>query len=179
MDINTDARAIHVGNAYLTQINGRETWKMNYVCENELQTREGGRVYYIVVDGEIHKIGQSEARGGIRGTISPYMGGDRGSPSLRTFGVHTLILQNLRENREVSFWIRPMETTRVTIHGINRIHELEVTSSAKHLEEVLRKEYKELLGRYPPWNFQENGGDWPREIHGSYMMLLSRGTGRN
>jgi hypothetical protein len=67
----------------------------------------------------------------------------------------------------------------VTIHGINRIHELEVTSSAKHLEEVLRKEYKELLGRYPPWNFQENGGDWPREIHGSYMMLLSRGTGRN
>ena len=46
------------------------------------------RVYLIVVDGEIKKIGGSQAIGGIKSTLEIYRdGGVKGRPSIRSFGI--------------------------------------------------------------------------------------------
>lgn len=55
------------------------------------------RVYLIVVNGEIKKIGGSQADGGIKATLQIYQdGGVGGRPSIRSFGVwyflyHTIL----------------------------------------------------------------------------------------
>lgn len=55
------------------------------------------RVYLIVVNGEIKKIGGSQSEGGIKNTLSIYRdGGIKGRPSIRSFGVwyflyHTIL----------------------------------------------------------------------------------------
>ena len=56
------------------------------------------RVYFIVVDEEIFKIGGSNCKGGIKGTISPYLSGNSGRPSDRTFGINYLIQKTLLQS---------------------------------------------------------------------------------
>ena len=51
-------------------------------------TQNLSRVYLIVVDGIIKKIGCSEDKGGMKGTLRIYMdGGVKGRPSVRSFGI--------------------------------------------------------------------------------------------
>ena len=50
-----------------------------------------GRVYLLVVDGEIKKIGGSVGKGGIKSTMSFYISGNTGRPSIRSYGINTLI----------------------------------------------------------------------------------------
>lgn len=54
------------------------------------------RLYFIVSNGEIVKIGASNSEGGMRSTLYIYQdGGVLGKPSLRSFGVYTLIKREL------------------------------------------------------------------------------------
>jgi len=60
-------------------------------------TQNVARVYLIVVNGEIKKIGGSQADGGIKNTLSIYRdGGTKERPSIRSFGIwyflyHTIL----------------------------------------------------------------------------------------
>ena len=54
------------------------------------------RVYLIVVDGIIKKIGASQDKGGIKGTFNIYKdGGVKGRPSIRSFGIWYFLYHNI------------------------------------------------------------------------------------
>ncbi len=58
------------------------------VLSQKILSENVARVYLIVVDGEIKKIGGSGAIGGIKSTLEIYRdGGVKGRPSIRSFGV--------------------------------------------------------------------------------------------
>lgn len=69
----------------------------NQSLSQNILTQNVARVYLIVVDGEIKKIGGSQADGGIKSTLNIYKdGGVKGRPSIRSFGVwyflyHTIL----------------------------------------------------------------------------------------
>ena len=57
------------------------------------------RVYLIVVDGIIKKIGASQDKGGIKGTFNIYKdGGVKGRPSIRSFGIWYFLYHNILES---------------------------------------------------------------------------------
>ena len=79
-------------------VEGSTKLKFNYLDEikNEkgevlpksILTENLARVYLIVVDGIIMKIGGSQAVGGIKATLTIYKdGGSNGRPSIRSFGI--------------------------------------------------------------------------------------------
>ena len=53
-----------------------------FLCDKNIQKKENGRIYFIVIDNEIYKIGSSECKGGIKNTFAFYEGGLGGSPSI-------------------------------------------------------------------------------------------------
>ena len=60
------------------------------------------RVYLIVVDGVIYKIGGSQDAGGIKGTLRIYQdGGVKGRPSIRSFGVWYLLFHQITKGRKI------------------------------------------------------------------------------
>lgn len=60
----------------------------NQSLSQNILTQNVARVYLIVVDGGIKKIGGSQADGGIKSTLNIYKdGGVKGRPSIRSFGV--------------------------------------------------------------------------------------------
>ncbi len=59
----------------------------NQPLSQNILTQNVARVYLIVVNGEIKKIGGSQADGGIKSTLNIYKdGGVKGRPSIRSFG---------------------------------------------------------------------------------------------
>ncbi len=58
----------------------------NQSLSQNILTQNVARVYLIVVNGEIKKIGGSQADGGIKSTLNIYKdGGVKGRPSIRNF----------------------------------------------------------------------------------------------
>ncbi len=58
----------------------------NQSLSQNILTQNVARVYLIVVNGEIKKIGGSQADGGIKSTLNIYKdGGVKGRPSIRSF----------------------------------------------------------------------------------------------
>ena len=89
----------------------KQLWKMSYIENDEvcsLIKKDNGRIYFIVrrneYNNEILKIGKSECKGGMKSTFSFYQGGLGGSPSLRTFGIHHLIYNELKNNNKIEIY---------------------------------------------------------------------------
>ena len=60
------------------------------------------RVYFIVVDDEIYKIGGSQDNNGMKGTLNIYQtGGVNGRPSIRSYGIYKLLYKTLKSNKRI------------------------------------------------------------------------------
>lgn len=132
--------------------------------DKNVLTDNAGRIYIIVVDGEIMKIGKSKSRGGIKSTMSFYQGGMQGGPSIRTFGIHILLKEVLEQGKKAEIYMIPAEKTRMAVKGLFDQEDIEVTPDILDLEAKSKKDYKGREGKYPPWNFQENGEVWRQDI---------------
>ena len=140
----------------------REDYKKNHA-----------RVYFITLDGEIVKIGGSNAKGGICGTITPYCSGNGGRPSDRTFGVNYLIHEHLSTGATVEFYAQWASSAKVIIQALTAQKRMEVEISYKALEEACVKEYLKLNnGEFPRWNYQEAHLPWPNHIREARYQLL-------
>jgi len=138
-------------------------------------TKNTARVYFIVVGGEIFKIGGSNSKGGIKDTISPYLGGNSGRPSDRTFGINYLIQERLREGWRVEFYCQWVPNQKVDIPLLWGSEILESPLTYKTMEEGCLEQYLSHTGGvYPQWNFQEAGREWPKEIREGRMRLLEK-----
>ncbi len=155
----------------------RKLWNTVWSTDvsNQILTQNNGRCYFLVVNGEIYKIGFSDCQGGIKSTIDTYKSsGNSGRPSDRTHGIHILIAEELLKGNkvEVYFAYNPdisvdldlMDGSRKTIS-----HSL----SGKILETENMAIYIAKMGRHPVWNLQEAGRPWPTYLQESRNTLLA------
>ena len=115
---------------------------------------------------------KSECKGGMKGTFSFYQGGLNGSPSIRTFGIHHLIKQELDNGNKIEIygiWSKPV---KINVPGLFEETEMEVTPSIHCMEDKCRNDYKIIMKDYPPWNFQERGISWPNDILEQYKTQV-------
>ena len=174
--------AILVGRCVLRGPNNttRQLWKMEWEAQHsDLIRSNNGRIYVMVArsrsgKGIIRKIGKSECRGGLRSTMSFYQGGLGGSPSLRSFGIHHLIANELTAGNEFEIWGIWSEPVAVMVPGLFDITEMFITPSIHSMEAKCRDDYKRIMGDFPPWNFQERGQPWPDTIRLQHVALLGR-----
>jgi len=141
----------------------------NNKIDNKILKDNSGRVYIIVSNGVIKKIGGSEAKGGIKSTMSSYQGGLQGGPSIRTYGIHLLISEELEKGNKVEIYIITSEKKKMKVKGLFDEKEIEV-GAFRDMENRCKKDYKKIEGKYPPWNFQENGEIWRKDILRSHNI---------
>lgn len=133
-------------------------------CENVpkyLLNDESGRVYLIVVNNLIMKIGGSIAKNGIKGTWSAYCNSLNGSPSVRSYGIHILIREELERGNRVELYLIISEKVQAPVKGLFGFVTKEIGYNFKEMENECKEDYFNIMGEYPPWNFQERNQAWP------------------
>ncbi len=134
-----------------------------------------GRVYLLVVNGLIYKIGGSQAVGGIKSTIQSYTNCMKGSPSDRTFNIHKLIRRELDLGNNVELYMITAEPVTAPIPGLFGITQ-GITCPFKEMETQCVKDYFQSQGCYPKWNFQESGNQYPQELVEEFVNFKMKKT---
>jgi hypothetical protein len=139
------------------------------------------RVYLIVVDGEIKKIGGFQDKGGIKHTLSIYRdGGIGGRPSTRSFGIWYFLYSTILEKHKIEFYMIYQPNFEAEIKGLFGYNKVTNASySYKLLENCCMNDYlAKNKGKYPDWNVQEQAGDWPAEIKIKHSELMRKSLKR-
>jgi len=142
------------------------------LIDNSILKNNSGRVYIIVVDGIIKKIGGSQSKGGIKATLSFYQSAMQGGPSLRSYGIHLLIKEELEKNKKVEIYLITSQSVKAPVKGLFS-EERKDTNVFKEMEDKCKEDYKSKEGDFPEWNYQERGVPWPKKIHESYVKFLT------
>lgn len=144
-------------------------------------TSNVARVYLIVVDGEIKKIGGSQADGGIKSTLSIYRdGGIKGRPGIRSFGVWYFLYHTILSGAKIEFYMIYQENFEKEIKGLFGLKKVKnAYISYKLIEQCCVKDYLSVENnKHPDWNVQEQGADWPLEIKDEHAQLLKNSSVR-
>jgi hypothetical protein len=157
-------------------LSDRRLWDVIWSNLNDnILTQNNGRCYFIVVNGEIYKIGYSDCQGGIKSTIDTYKGsGNSGRPSDRTHGIHILIAEELIKGNSVEVYFNYNPTIDVELQlmdGTTKRVSHSLSGKILEIENIAIYLLKE--GKYPVWNLQESGKPWPSYIQESRVRLLS------
>lgn len=174
INVKTIQNLVYIGRVVQNLSGSRNKWKVEYVCDKTIQKKENGRVYLIVVNDEIYKIGSSAAKGGIKSTFAFYEGGLGGSPSIRTFGIHMLLQNELDKGSTIDIYSFFNEPIKVTIQGLTQTMEQITFPDVRAMEDMCREDYKKVYGKFPVWNFQENKGEeWPDWIKEAFKEQVN------
>jgi hypothetical protein len=173
INISEIKNIVYIGNIVEKNTQSKGKWKLEYSCDTNIQKKKNGRIYFIVVNGKIYKIGSSECKGGIKNTFSSYESGLGGSPSIRTFGIHLLIQEQLNCEKIIQIYALFIEPIKVTIKGLLSSIEKITYLQIKEMEDLCREDYKKVYGKYPKWNFQENVEIWPEHIKKAYKEQVN------
>jgi hypothetical protein len=173
LNIKEVKTAVKVAN--IVQDNGQSPsyWKPEWVGDRETIKDNSGRVYIIVSDGIIKKIGGSQSKGGIINTISSYKGGLAGKPSIRTYGINVLITEEMKAGRKVEIWMIQSPVIQAPVKGLFSEDTIDV-AAFKEMENKCVLDYKNITGDYPEWNFQESGKKWPDFVNEGYVTQLKK-----
>lgn len=148
----------------------------------KILTENVARVYLIVVDGEIKKIGGSQSEGGIKNTLSIYRdGGTKGRPSIRSFGIWYFLYYTILEGKKIEFYMIYQENFKKDIKGLFGIKKVKnAYISYKLIEQSCIEDYLRIEnGKYPEWNVQEQGMDWPTDIKTEHAEILKNSSMRD
>ena len=140
----------------------------------KILTQNIARVYLIVVNGEIKKIGGSQSEGGIKNTLSIYRdGGTRGRPSVRSFGIWYFLYHTILSGSKIEFYMIYQENFIKDIKGLFGLKKVQnAYISYKLIEQCCIEDYLSVEnGKYPDWNVQEQGLDWPLNIKNQHAKL--------
>ena len=144
-------------------------------------TQNVARVYLIVVDGVIKKIGGSQAVGGIKNTLEIYRdGGVKGRPSIRSFGVWYFLYHTILSGAKIEFYMIYQENFEKEIKGLFGLKNVKnAYISYKLIEECCVADYLAREGgKHPDWNVQEQGKDWPLEIKNEHAKIQKNAQSR-
>ena len=121
---------------------------------------ERGRVYSIVVDGEIKKIGGSQAKGGIKGTFNSYFSGFFKGNSERTYCIWNFMWQAVTSGKLVEVYCVWAPTVTATIPTMTGSITKEIPVDFHTIEDAFVREYVMLESKFPFLNMQESHGKW-------------------
>lgn len=164
MNIKEVKTAIKIGDFALRQ-NHRNKININYLSniDKKKLTDGSARIYLIVQDGIIKKIGGSSSKGGIKATMMFYISAMTGSPGVPRFVVHLLIEKALLNKSKVDLYIITSPKTIAKINGLFGSKKVEI-ASFKEMEDLCKSDYFSKKGKYPDWNFQENRKPYPSDL---------------
>lgn len=137
--------------------------------DEETLRDESPKVYLIVSDGEIKKIGGSAAKGGIKNTINFYINARTGSPGRPRFIIHGLIARELKNNKKVELYVITSPKVKSKICGLFDCNEEKEIASFKEMEDRCKSDYFEKERKYPDWNFQENNQPYPQDLEEEFL----------
>ncbi|MDR1027564.1 MAG: hypothetical protein LBL46_04075 [Rickettsiales bacterium] len=131
----------------------------------DILKRNIGRVYIIAVNGIIKKIGGSEDKGGMKGTLNIYKtGGLNGQPSQRSIGVWWHLFHELSDGKKIEIYMIYQQDFVGSVKGLFGETEQKVSISYKHIENACLADFHKTEKKYPDWNYQENHEPWEAEI---------------
>lgn len=119
-----------------------------------------GRVYAIVVDGVIEKIGGSQDAGGIQGTIGWYLNGWAKGNSERTYCTWNFFTKNCNAGKKVEVYAVWAPLVSVTIPTMTGSVTKEMPVDYHTIEKAFNDEYFEIEQKHPTLNMQESGKRW-------------------
>lgn len=135
----------------------------------------------IVVNGEIKKIGGSQADGGIKSTLNIYKdGGIKGRPSIRSFGVWYFLYHTILTGAKIEFYMIYQPNFETQVKGLFGFHAIKDASiSYKLLEQACLMDYRNNSNdALPEWNVQEQGKDWPNDIKDEHANIAQKAQNR-
>ncbi|MFP6066390.1 GIY-YIG nuclease family protein [Helicobacter pylori] len=153
----------------------------NQSLSQNILTQNVARVYLIVVDGEIKKIGGSQADGGIKSTLNIYKdGGVKGRPSIRSFGVWYFLYHTILTGAKIEFYMIYQPNFETQVKGLFGFHAIKDASiSYKLLEQACLTDYRNNSNdALPEWNVQEQGKDWPNDIKDEHANTTQKAQNR-
>lgn len=121
---------------------------------------ERGRVYALVVNDEIVKLGGSQAKGGIDGTYSAYFAGFAKGMSERTYCVWNFIRKAITVGKKVEVYCVWADTVTVPVPTMYGTEKQTITIDFHAIEKNFVNEYVRVEGTYPYLNMQESGRRW-------------------
>lgn len=177
---------------------GSTTLNFNYITplkdENNKElpsnflSQNVSRVYLIVIDGNIMKIGASQDKGGMKGTLSIYKdGGVKGRPSIRSFGIWYLLYSyalktksNNKPKHKIEFYMIYQDDFEAKVKGLTKTHLISNASiNCKIIEECCISDFLENnKNKYPAWNLQEQGADWPDVVKFEHSEITKQSLNR-
>ncbi len=146
------------------------------LIDKSVLTENYARVYIIVVDGEIKKIGGSQAVGGIKATLQIYQdGGIKGRPSIRSYGVWFYLYTEAIAGKKIEFYMIYQDNFQAQVKGLFGFHAVNnAYISYKLIEECCLLDYKSLSNdKIPDWNLQEQGLDWSNEVKVNHAEIMT------
>ncbi len=169
MNIKDVKTAVKVGDFVLRE-NSKNKIDINYSpnIDKKILRDDLARVYLIIQDGVIKKIGGSIQKGGIKGTVSFYTGAMTGSPGRPRFIIHLLIEEALKNKSKVELYMITSPKTLATVNGLFGAKKIKI-ASFKEMEDLCKSDYYSVEKRYPDWNFQENHQPYPSELEEKFM----------
>lgn len=164
MKISEVKTATKIGNFILKE-NHRNKIDLKYLSNlsKGFLEDDSARIYLIVRDGIIKKIGGSASKGGIKATMVFYISAMTGSPGVPRFVVHLLIAEALKKKSKVELYMITSPKTLATIRGLFGEKKVEI-ASFKEMEDFCKSDYFSKEGKYPEWNFQENHEPYPPKL---------------
>ncbi|MGN8376945.1 GIY-YIG nuclease family protein [Helicobacter pylori] len=153
----------------------------NQSLSQNILTQNVARVYLIVVDGEIKKIGGSQADGGIKSTLNIYKdGGVKGRPSIRSFGVWYFLYHTILTGAKIEFYMIYQPNFETQVKGLFSFCAIKDASiSYKLLEQACLTDYRNNShDALPEWNAQEQGKDWPNDIKDEHANTTQKAQNR-
>lgn len=179
MHIDEVKTAIKVGDFMLRSGNRNKIgFKFSPKLDKKMLSDDSARIYLITQDGIIKKIGGSIQKGGIKGTLSFYIGAMTGSPGRPRFIVHLLIERALKSGSSVALYMIASPKTIAQVSGLFGTKKMKI-ASFKEMEDLCKSDYLSRKKRYPDWNFQENHQPYPYELEKEFMAYHRKRLRRN
>ncbi|PDX13338.1 GIY-YIG nuclease family protein [Helicobacter pylori] len=153
----------------------------NQSLSQNILTQNVARVYLIVVNGEIKKIGGSQANGGIKSTLNIYKdGGVKGRPSVRSFGVWYFLYHTILTGAKIEFYMIYQPNFETQVKGLFGFCVIKDASiSYKLLEQACLTDYRNNShDALPEWNVREQGKDWPNDIKDEHANTTQKAQNR-
>jgi hypothetical protein len=175
MKISEVKTAKKVGDFKLRNDGSPNKIKLDYSTSeltSEQLKQDDPRVYLIVSDGEIKKIGGSSSKGGIKATMSFYVNARTGSPGPVRFIIHELIRRELANGKKVELYMITSPRVKSKVCGLFDCNKEIEVASFKEMEDRCKEDYYKKEGRYPDWNFQENNESYSEKYNDIYKEYL-------
>jgi hypothetical protein len=168
MEINKVTTATKVGDIVLRNEDSPNLIKALWVNPKSCLLKDNtGRVYFLVVNKIIYKIGGSQCKGGIKSTISAYADCMKGRPSDRSYIIHYLIYQELVKGNKVEVYMITSPKVRAPVTGLYGVEDREI-AAFKEMELLCVNQHFESEQYYPEWNFQESNSQYPIDLVEQY-----------